>query len=161
METRTEKDLVQGVRERLIEAVCIRLRADVPVGVYLSGGIDSSVVAGIVTHLVKQRGQVMGNLPPSDLVSCLSVAFEESSGFDESGVSSFAKLRLELCLLTSLDIAKRTADFLGVKQHKQIMSEEAFAARFEAATWHCEHHNPDLNFVGKFALSELPHDLGF
>lgn len=24
-----------------------------------------------------------------------------------------------------------------------------------------EHHNPDLNYVGKFALSELPRELGF
>lgn len=60
-----------------------------------------------------------------------------------------------------VDIATRTSEFLGVKQYKQIMTEEAFASRFEDATWHCEHHNPDLNFVGKFALSELPRELGF
>lgn len=41
------------------------------------------------------------------------------------------------------------------------MDEEAFASRFEDATWHCEHHNPDLNYIGKFALSELPRELGF
>lgn len=59
------------------------------------------------------------------------------------------------------DVACRTSEFLGVKQYTQTMNEEAFAARFEDATWHCEHHNPDLNFIGKFALSELPHELGF
>ena len=41
------------------------------------------------------------------------------------------------------------------------MSEAELAKRFEDATWHCEHHNPDLNYVGKFALSELPRELGF
>lgn len=41
------------------------------------------------------------------------------------------------------------------------MDEAGFAARFADATWHCEHHNPDLNYVGKFALSELPRELGF
>lgn len=41
------------------------------------------------------------------------------------------------------------------------MNEEELAKRFEDATWHCEHHNPDLNFVGKFALSEEPRKYGF
>ena len=63
--------------------------------------------------------------------------------------------------LTVADIAERTADFLGVKLHKQHVGEEAIASRFEDATWHCEHHNPDLNYIGKFALSELPRELGF
>lgn len=58
-------------------------------------------------------------------------------------------------------IAERTAKFLEVALHKKDMNEEAIASRFEDATWHIEHHNADLNYVGKFALSELPHKLGF
>ena len=85
VDSRSEGDLVKGVRDRLVEAVRIRLRADVPVGVYLSGGIDSSVIAGIVTHLVKEQSLAMGSLPSTDRVSCFSVAFEKTSGFDESG----------------------------------------------------------------------------
>lgn len=41
------------------------------------------------------------------------------------------------------------------------MDEDALASRFEDATYHCEHHNSDLNYVGKFALSELTRNLGF
>ena len=41
------------------------------------------------------------------------------------------------------------------------MNEAELAARFEDATYHCEHHNPDLNYIGKYALSEVPREVGF
>ncbi|KAL1636238.1 hypothetical protein SLS56_001217 [Neofusicoccum ribis] len=143
LEPRSEQEMVEGVRERLLDAVRVRLRADVPVGIYLSGGIDSSVIAGIVTHLVKERGEKIGNEKETDRVSCFGVAFDEESGFDES------------------PIANRTAEFLGVKFYKKHMGEAELAAYFEDATYHCEHHMPDLNYIGKFALSELPREVGF
>ncbi|KAL9093014.1 MAG: hypothetical protein Q9165_004152 [Trypethelium subeluteriae] len=140
---RTEAEMIENVRKHLLESVRLRLRADVPVGVYLSGGIDSSVIAGMVTHLVREQGEKIGNDRETERVSCFSIAFDEDSGFDES------------------PIANRTADFLGVKYFKKHMNEAELAKRFEDATWHCEHYNPDLNFVGKFALSELPREHGF
>lgn len=41
------------------------------------------------------------------------------------------------------------------------MNEAELASRFSDATYHCEHHNADLNYVGKFALSEVPLSVGF
>jgi asparagine synthase (glutamine-hydrolysing) len=46
---RTEKEYVDGFRAVLEDAVKTRLRADVPVGCYLSGGIDSCAVLGLAS----------------------------------------------------------------------------------------------------------------
>lgn len=79
--------MIEGVRERLIEAVRLRLRADVPVGIYLSGGLDSSAVAGIVAHLVQKEGMSLGNDASGVLsrIRCFTVQFDKASGMDESG----------------------------------------------------------------------------
>ncbi len=47
---KSEADHVAEFREVLEEAVRIRLRADVPVGVYLSGGLDSCSVLGLAAR---------------------------------------------------------------------------------------------------------------
>ncbi|KAJ5135404.1 uncharacterized protein N7515_004682 [Penicillium bovifimosum] len=140
-ETRTIDEMVLGVRERLVESVRLRLRADVPVGIYLSGGIDSSAIAGIVTELARKENVNIGN-EKSTRVTCFSVAFPETSGYDESS------------------IAERTAAWLGVKTIKKIITEETLAEEFADAVFHCEHHHFDLNFVAKFALSTLPREYG-
>ncbi|KAJ6788510.1 hypothetical protein PWT90_01624 [Aphanocladium album] len=140
-ETRSIDEMVSGVRERLVESVRLRLRADVPVGIYLSGGIDSSAIAGIVTDLARKENVKIGN-EQATRVTCFSVAFPETSGYDESS------------------IAERTADWLGVKTIKKTITEDTLAADFADAVFHCEHHHFDLNFVAKFALSTLPQEHG-
>ncbi len=139
---RTEEEMILGVRERLVDSIKQRLRADVKVGVSLSGGIDSSVVAGIVNHLLREGHQI-GSESENERLSCFGIAFDEDSGFDESAA------------------ANRTADFLGVKFYKKHMNEAELARSFADATWHDEQPNPDLNFIGTYALSELFREQGF
>lgn len=45
--------------------------------------------------------------------------------------------------------------------HKKRMDEAEIARHFADAAYHCEHHNFDLNSVGKYALSTVPRERGF
>lgn len=102
-------EIVREVRERMVEAVRLRLRADVPVGIYLSGGIDSSVVAGIVTKLVREEGVMLGNQDATKRISCFSIQFPEGSGFNEAGMfflhKAFEPPQHNLSLFLSLSLS--------------------------------------------------------
>lgn len=66
----TEAQYTEELRELLDQAVRRRLVADVPVGLFVSGGLDSGLVAALAS---RARGQL----------ECFSVGFDERS-FDES-----------------------------------------------------------------------------
>jgi asparagine synthase (glutamine-hydrolysing) len=46
----TMAEAAREVRRLLDEAVCLRLRADVPVGIFFSGGVDSSAIAALAVE---------------------------------------------------------------------------------------------------------------
>ena len=50
-------DVLRRTREVLVDAVDRQLMGDVPVGVFLSGGLDSSLVAAIAARILAERGE--------------------------------------------------------------------------------------------------------
>ncbi|MBN1182638.1 MAG: asparagine synthase (glutamine-hydrolyzing) [Bacteroidales bacterium] len=52
--------ICEQIRELMLDAVRIRLRSDVPVGCYLSGGLDSSAVTSLVVNNFKREVKTFG-----------------------------------------------------------------------------------------------------
>ncbi|MFF9077378.1 asparagine synthase (glutamine-hydrolyzing) [Streptomyces sp. NPDC014872] len=95
--TGTARDAEHFVRETLRQSVEMRLRSDVEVGVYLSGGLDSSIVTKLTTDLSSHE------------VRTFSVQFEEAA-FDESGsqqvVASHLRTLHSSITVSGADIAR-------------------------------------------------------
>jgi len=88
-------DAVERFTELFDRAVARRLMADVPLGVFLSGGIDSSAVAASV---VRQRTAAN--------VKTFSIGFQEKS-YDESSM------------------ARMVAEYLGTEHHERVFTADA------------------------------------
>ena len=74
------KEAVAGVRERLTRAVEARLVSDVPLGAFLSGGLDSTIVVGLMSRLMNEP------------VKTFSIGFEGDPAYDET---SYARMVAE------------------------------------------------------------------
>ena len=53
-ERRPVEEYIQGIRQHIQRAVEERMMADVPLGAMLSGGVDSSIITGIMSQLTNQ-----------------------------------------------------------------------------------------------------------
>jgi asparagine synthase (glutamine-hydrolysing) len=70
----SEPELIEETGRRIEEAVAVRLRADVPIACYLSGGVDSSGVLGVANRRLGHR------------VGAFTISFEHPD-FDEEAVA--------------------------------------------------------------------------
>jgi asparagine synthase (glutamine-hydrolysing) len=124
--SRTFDEYKEETDRVLTEAIRLRLRADVPVGLYLSGGIDSALVAAKVKTLVRWTPHAF------------TIAF-----VDEGGPYNEA------------ETAKLIARHVGVEHHVLEVTTETLLQNLERCLWHVETPLADLAPVGKYLLSEL------
>lgn len=90
------------VRAAVLSSVESHLVSDVPVGVFLSGGLDSSLMAACMRHLGQRD------------IQAFSIGFEENAGVpDES------------------DVAERTAGHLGCRFVRERLTADSLFARLD------------------------------
>jgi len=119
------EDIKNKVVWLLKEAVQKRLIADVPLGVFLSGGVDSSLVVAIMSQI----------LPPSQ-IQAFSIGFEEKD-FDESVY------------------AKKVAKHLGVKHHLKIFSQKEVLKLIPKIADFLDEPMADPSILPTFLLSQF------
>jgi asparagine synthase (glutamine-hydrolysing) len=93
-----EKALVGEYRERFTEAVRLRLMSDVPLGMFLSGGIDSAAITATMARLVKEP------------IRTFSVGFAER----EANELEYARLVAAAFRTEHREVVVTPDDFFGV-----------------------------------------------
>jgi asparagine synthase (glutamine-hydrolysing) len=100
----TQRCFVERVRETLRQSIDVHLRSDVPVGAYVSGGVDSSLVALLAREL-----------RPTERFPIFNGRFEEA-GYDESTyaevVARRGKMPLELGTFTERNFVESIGKLL-------------------------------------------------
>jgi asparagine synthase (glutamine-hydrolysing) len=103
-----ELDLT-AIRDTLTIAVKKRLMSDVPIGVLLSGGLDSSLTSSIAARLMKEQGKTLHSF---------------SIGLDQEAPDAKA--------------ARKVAEFLGTEHHEIHFTIEQGIEILDQLIWHLE-----------------------
>ena len=131
---RSDAELARELWERVKDATRVRLMADVPVGVFLSGGLDSSCIAAHMVDLRRESGD--------GVVKSFSVGYLAEDGSSE------------------LDQARRVAAALGTEHHEVTVTADEFAAWLPELVWHLDEPVADaacvpLHYLSKKAREEV------
>lgn len=121
----SEAEMTEELLEQLEESVRLRLMSDVPFGAMLSGGLDSSLIVGLMAR----------NLPTP--VQTFAVGFAGDAATNE------------------LADARKVARMFGTEHHELELSESDLSVDLPDLVWHLDEPLADLSSVGFHALSGL------
>jgi asparagine synthase (glutamine-hydrolysing) len=112
----------------LEESVRLRLIADVPLGLFLSGGLDSSAILSIMSRLSGQR------------IKTFSVGYESTDPRED--VSEFEYARL-------------AAHAYGAEHHEFRLTSQQFESSVPDLIWHLDEPMADPTIIPLYHLSKL------
>lgn len=82
-DVKDEEQFINGVESCLADSVSLRLRADVPIGAFISGGIDSTLVIGNMSRIGGKKFDVFGADFPGSEHSEKKYIEEASANYDQ------------------------------------------------------------------------------
>ena len=151
--TSQERQYIEECHDLLLESVRMRLQSDVPVCCHLSGGLDSSSVVGIMSHLTDEP------------VHCFSIVFpfcgthpqkptpgpspreggwcDESAEYDED------------------EYATETVERCGAVMHRVAVSQHDILQHLPAAVFHSEGLAVNGHLSCKYLLNKAINEAGF
>jgi asparagine synthase (glutamine-hydrolysing) len=144
----TEEEWQEAIREKLAETVRAHMIADVPVGAFLSGGMDSSVVVALAAGAGQKKGTgpICRNGPEGaahklDLSPFSSSIQTFSIGFHEESFSE-------------LPFARQVAEQFGTDHHEELVTPDAVGLIDQLAYFYDEPF-ADSSAIPTFLVSRL------
>jgi asparagine synthase (glutamine-hydrolysing) len=127
---RSEQEWIDECRQRIEETVRMRLMSDVPLGVFLSGGVDSSAIASLMTRMVN-----------GEPVKTFSVGYPEAEH-------------------SELGYARQVAERIGTEHREVVVGMEEFFNALPNLVWHEDEpitwpSSVSLHFVSKLAREHV------
>jgi asparagine synthase (glutamine-hydrolysing) len=122
-----EAEWIERVRARLDQAVRMQMVSDVPIGAFLSGGVDSSTVVGLMAAASARP------------IRTYSIGFEGAAA-DE--------------YYNELPYARRVAGLFGT-EHREILVRPDTAALLPRLLWHMDEPVSDSAFITTYLVSEF------
>jgi asparagine synthase (glutamine-hydrolysing) len=125
--SRSEREWVEDVRSQLERSVREQMVSDVPIGAYLSGGIDSSAVVAFMSRHSSQP------------VKTYSIGFQGSTGAE---------------LYNELPFARQVAEQFGTDHHEIVVHPDV-ATLLPELIWHMDEPIADAAFITTYLVSKF------
>jgi len=122
---------IKQVQEKLLEAVAYRLEADVPVGCYLSGGIDSCSMLGLASSMQQAP------------VKAFTISFDNDE-YDESAIAK------EMADMTGAD-----------QEQINLAANTLYGENYVKTLWHAERTFYNTLGVAKYCMSKRVNECGY
>lgn len=131
----SENEIAKNLAEKIKEAVHRQMVSDVPVGAFLSGGLDSSAVVAFASQM-----------NPDQELDCFTIGFENSTGKFEG-------------FTEDLHYAQKVAKYLGVNLHTITVGSE-MVNRIEEMIYFLDEPQADPAPLNALFISELAREHG-